>query len=112
MTIGIKEQTGEIIGYKIDGEIINGLYQTTDVSKIHENCENFKIIVEVPQDNRVATHISKQVNIAIVTCMFDTKNKIQFLVGNDMNFEEFKSQSMPEDFKSLIAKAFALINSR
>ncbi|MBO0324049.1 hypothetical protein J0X14_17200 [Muricauda sp. CAU 1633] len=110
MTIGIKEESGKTIGYEIDGEIINGLYQTIELDKIKENCQKFEINVEIPTDGKVATHISKQGNLCIVTCVFDTKNQVQFLIGNDMSIEEFQNESIPGDFKKLITQAYELIN--
>lgn len=61
MEIGIEKDSGKYIGYKIDGEIINGLYQTLDSEKIADNCKNFDIKIDNPKNGAIATKCPKEI---------------------------------------------------
>ena len=111
MEIGIERDNGKHVGYKIDGEIINGLYQTIEIEKITDNCTNFDIKVDNPKDGMVASKMSKRDNLCILTMKFDKENQVQFLVGNDLNLIELNSiptEQMPTDLREMITQAYEL----
>ena len=111
MEIGIERDNGKYVGYKIDGEIINGLYQTVELDKIADNCKNFDIKVEKPKNGIVASKMSKRDNLCILTMKFDEKNQVQFLVGNDLNLIELNcipTEQMPTDLREMITQAYEL----
>ncbi|WP_100616407.1 hypothetical protein [Confluentibacter citreus] len=111
MEIGIEKDNGKVIGYKIDGEIINGLYITLEFDKVTENCTNFGIQVEIPKDGIIAQKLSKRNNLCIVTLIIDKENQVQYLVGNDMNLTELNSMPenhMPSEFRNIIAQAYEM----
>ena len=115
MEIGIERDNGKYIGYKIDGEIINGLYQTVDNGKISDNCKNFDIYVENPKENSITTKMSKRDNLCIVTIKFDAKNKVQYLVGNDLDLIELNSipaEHMPAELRERITQAYEVTQKR
>ncbi|WNH13047.1 hypothetical protein [Thalassobellus suaedae] len=111
MEIGIERDNGKYVGYKIDGEIINGLYQTVELDKIADNCKNFDIKVEKPKNGMVASKMSKRDNLCILTMKFDKENQVQFLVGNDLNLIELNcipTEQMPTDLRKMIIQAYEL----
>ena len=111
MEIGIERDNGKYVGYKIDGEIINGLYQTVELDKIADNCKNFDIKVEKPKNGMVASKMLKRDNLCILTIKFDEKNQVQFLVGNDLNLIELNcipTEQMPTDLREMITQAYEL----
>ena len=111
MEIRIERDNGKYVGYKIDGEIINGLYQTVELDKIADNCKNFDIKVENPKNGMVASKMSKRDNLCILTMKFDEGNQVQFLVGNDLNLIELNcipTEQMPTDLREVIIQAYEL----
>ena len=115
MEIGIERDNGKFVGYKIDGEIINGLYQTVDNEKIIANCKNFDIHVENPKENSIKTKMSKRDNLCIVTIKFDENNQVQYLVGNVLDLIELNSipaDHMPTDLRERITEAYELTQKR
>lgn len=110
--IGVERDNGSIIEYNIDAEIINGLYSTTDIKKVNENIKNFNIEIE-QISNGVAQKLSKRNNVVIATVLIDEMNKLQYLVGKDMNLVELeKSNDIPLEIKPLIKNAFDLSKVR
>lgn len=111
MEIGIERDNGKVIGYKIDGEIINGLYITLEFDKVTDNCVNFGIQVETPKDGIIAQKLSKRDNLCIVTLKIDKENQVQYLVGNDMSLIELNSMpenQMPAEFRNMITQAYEM----
>ena len=111
MKIGIEKENGEVDDYEIDGEIINGLYITLEFDKVNENCKNFEIQLETPEDGTVANKLSKRNNLCIVTLKIDNENQVQYLIGDDMDLIELNSipeNQMPIEFKELITEAYGL----
>jgi len=110
LQIGIEIDNGQMVGYNIDSEIMNGLYSTTEKLKVEENIQNFNIIIEKQGDN-VATKMSKRDNVVIITIVIDDENKLQYLVGKDLNIDEIKSSNdFPSELKPLILDAYNLTN--
>ena len=112
MEIGIEIDNGKHIGYKIDTEIIKGLYQTFEFEKIIDNCKSFDINVEIPKNEMVNSKMSKRNNICVLTMIFDKDNGIQFLVGSDMSslqLNSLTSEQLPTELKETIFKAYELI---
>lgn len=112
MEIGIEIDNGKHIGYKIDTEIIKGLYQTFKFEKIIGNCKNLEINLEIPKNERVNSKMSKRDNICVLTMIFDKDNGIQFLVGRDLSSEQLNSltpEQLPNELKETIFKAYELI---
>jgi hypothetical protein len=100
------------IGYKIDHEIINGLYQTFELEKIIDNCKNFEIQVKSPENVMFNSKMTRINNRCILTMIFDAENQVQFLVGNDMSLVELNSipfELLPIIFRETITKAYKLI---
>ncbi len=85
MEIGIERDNGKYIGHKIEGEIINGLYQTVETKKIGDNCKNFDIHLVDPAEGRVTSKLSKRDKLCILPIKYDKINHVQFLVGNDLS---------------------------
>jgi len=111
MEIGIERDNGKIANYKVDGEIINGLYQTIDFKKVEDNCKNFGIEIETPKDGVIASKLSKREKLCIVTFKIDKENQVQYLVGNDMNLIELNcipSEQMPSDLREVITQGYEL----
>jgi len=111
MEVGIQRDNGKVVGYKIDGEIINGLYITLEFDKVNDNCKNFGIQIENPKDGMVAQKLSKRDDLCIVTMRFDKENQVQYLVGNDMNLIELNclpEEQMPTDFRNSISQAYEM----
>ena len=111
MKIGIETDNGKVTGYEIDGEIINGLYQTIDFKKVEDNCKNFGIEIETPKDGVIASKLSKRENLCIITLKVDKENQVQYLVGNDMNLIELNcipSEQMPSDLREVITQGYEL----
>lgn len=111
MEVGIERDNGKVVGYKIDNEIINGLYITLEFDKVNDNCTNFGIHIENPKDGMVAQKLSKRDNLCIVTMRFDKENQVQYLVGNDMNLIELNclpEEQMPTDFRNSISQAYEM----
>lgn len=108
--IGLEQDNGEMLGYNINSEILNGLYLTTDTELINENIDNFNIDIEVIP-NQVATKISKRDKVAIITFVVDENRKYQYLVGADLDIEKMEkmnSHEIPEQIKDLIKEAYSL----
>lgn len=113
LKIGLERDNGKILGYNVDVEVINGLYLTYDNQKIHENISNFNIDIEVVP-NQTATKISKRDRVSIVSMFFDEERKFQYLVGADLNLNEFENldrKLMPEEVRELIREAYRLTQS-
>ncbi|RKE89427.1 hypothetical protein [Ichthyenterobacterium magnum] len=111
MEIGIERDNGKVVGYKIDGEIINGLYITLEFDKVSDNCKNFGIQLETPKDGTIAQKLSKRDNLCIVTLKIDKENQVQYLVGNDMSLIELNSMpenQMPAEFRNMITQAYEM----
>lgn len=111
LKIGIERDNGKIIGYRIDGEVINGLYITLDIEKINENCENFEIEIGNPKKGVIRHKLSKRDNLCILTIRFDKENQVQYLVGNDMDLIELNcipEDNLPSDIKEMINEAFEI----
>lgn len=110
--IGIERDNGELIDFNIDMEVINGLYTTLDKNKVDENIKNFNIQIEA-LENDVATKMSKNDDVVIITTLIDNENKFQYLVGKDMNLNELeKSNEIPLELKPLIKDAHDLSKKR
>jgi hypothetical protein len=110
LQIGIEIDNGQMVGYNIDSEIMNGLYSTTEKLKVEENIQNFNIIIE-KQGDSVATKMSKRDNVVIITIVIDDENKLQYLVGKDLNIDDIKSSNdFPSELKPLILDAYNLTN--
>ena len=111
MEIGIETNKGQIEGFKIDGEIIDGLYSTINIEKVNSNCEIFEIQMEAPKEGVIAHKFSKMDNLCILTMKIDDKNIIQYLIGNDMSLPELNSipeNEMPSDLRNNIIEAHSL----
>ncbi len=111
MKIGIERDNGKTVGYKIDYEIINGLYQTVELEKIMDNCANFDIKVHNPKNGMVALKMSKQDNVCIMTMKYDEENLNQYLIGSDLNLIELNhlsSEQMSTDLREWITQAYEL----
>jgi predicted transcriptional regulator len=108
LQIGIERDNKQVVGYNINSEIINGLYSTTEKLKVEENIKNFDIIIE-KQEDIVATKMSKRDNVVIITILIDDENKSQYLIGKDLNLDEFKNlNEFPSQLKPLILEAYNL----
>ena len=111
MEIGIERDNGKVVGYKIDGEIINELQITIEFDKVNENCSNFGIQIETPKDGIIAQKLSKRGNLCVVTLKIDKENQVQYLVGNDMSLIELNSMpedQMPAEFRNMITQAYEM----
>lgn len=106
LQIGLSDDNGEIKGYRIDSEIIEGLYITVTPDKIKRNCKEFDVVLQGE-----GSKISKRNNVSIFTLEIDEENQLQYLVGEDMDVKKLKSldnKQLPEELKSGILHAFEL----
>jgi len=107
--IGITGDNGELKGYRIDSEVITGLYITVTPEKIRSNCEDFNIVVGE------SSKISKRDNVSIFTINIDETNQLQYLVGDDLNVEELEEltpRQMSQELKEGILQSFELAQIR
>jgi|GEM_PF-3334913 len=102
MQIGVEVEKEKIKGFVIEGEVIKGLYQTTDPVRVATNCDNFNIRIENNTNAEPYSSVVNLINVAVVTIVYDEKNQLQFLGGNDIDINELMNLEMPEDFKNLI----------
>ena len=111
MEIGIETNKGKIEGYKIDGEIIDGLYSTTNTEKVNSNCKIFGIQIEAPKEGVITYNFSKMDNLCVLTMKIDEENIIQYLIGVDMSLPELNhipDNEMPSDLRNKIIEAHSL----
>lgn len=111
LQIGIEGDNGQIIGYNIDSELIEGLYITIDIDKIKENCVIFEVEMGSWADNNETTKMSKRDKLVILTIKTQAEKAIQFLVGGDMNLKQMKlisSKVLPSEIKKMIKDCHAL----
>lgn len=111
MEIGIETNKGQIEGYKIDGEIIDGLYSTTNTGKVNSNCKVFGIQIEAPNEGAITYNFSKMNNLCVLTMKIDEENIIQYLIGVDMSLPELNhipDNEMPHDLRNKIIEAHSL----
>lgn len=119
LKMGIKSNEGKTIGFKIDREVIEGLYITFDILKVMDNYTNFKIKYENEEEGKIATKICKKKNIIILNLKLDNDNHVQYLIGKNMCIKELfelPDNEIPYFFKNKIKESFDLykqdINSK
>ncbi|PKP47481.1 MAG: hypothetical protein CVT95_05625 [Bacteroidetes bacterium HGW-Bacteroidetes-12] len=108
LKLGIESDDGDFKDFFFDNFIIDGLFFTSDIKKINDNCKNFKIKID---KSRVAPIISKIENIAIITFYVDNENQAQYFVGNDLNLNELNRLPETElkfEDKILVIEAYCL----
>jgi len=111
--IDLKNEHGEIVGYHSGQKILDGLYLTMDKDKINDNLKNFDIDFEVVP-NQVAINTTKRDTMAIVSIVVSEDRKYQYLVGSNLNLEEFEKldqSQMPEMIKGQVREAYQLTQS-
>ena len=119
LKMGIKSNEGKIIGFKIDREVIEGLYITFDILKVMDNYTNFKIKYENEEQGQIASKICKKKNIIILNLKLDNDNHVQYLIDKNMCIKELfelPDNEIPYFFKNKIKESFDLykqnINSK
>lgn len=111
LQLGIENESGEIIGYKIDETIVDGLYATFDFDKINENIKNFEIEVENPSENMLVQKMSKREEMCIITILFTENEQVQYIVCPDLNvpdLNEMSENEMPQEFKNMILEGYEI----
>jgi hypothetical protein len=119
LKMSIKSNEGKVIGFKIDREVIEGLYITFDIIKVIDNYANFKIKYEDVEEGEVATKICKKKNIIILNIKLDNDNHVQYLIDKNMCIKELfelPDNEIPYFFKNKIKESFDMykqnINSK
>lgn len=111
LQIGIENENGEIIGYKIDGTIVDGLYATFKFDKINENIKNFEIEVENPAENMLVQKMSKREKMCIITIRFNENEQVQYIACPDLNITDLNGipeKEMPQEFKNMILEGYEI----
>ncbi|WP_445722471.1 hypothetical protein [Flavobacterium sp.] len=109
LKMSIKSDEGKVIGFKIDREVIEGLYITFDILKVIDNYANFKIKYEDGEDGEIATKICKKKNIIILNIKLDNDNHVQYLIDKNMCIKELfelPDNEIPYFFKNKIKESF------
>lgn len=104
LKMGIKNTFGKTIGYKIDREIIDGLFITFDLRKIKDNYENFDIQFQNQLDV-YKSNMSIRENVAILSIEIDEDNHVQYLLDHNLSFKklyEVADNEIPYFFKHKI----------
>lgn len=91
LELGVENDNGDIVNFKVDGIIINGLYETVELKKVRENIDNFEIDVNYEYSSGIKWYLSKRDRVVIVSMVVDDKNMAQYLVGDDMDPMELLS---------------------
>ena len=111
LQLGIENDSGKIIGYKIDGTIVDGLYATFDFDKVNDNINNFDIEVENPAENMLVQKMSKREEMCIITIRFNENQQVQYIVCPDLNIKDLNKipeKEMPQEFKNMILEGFEI----
>ena len=113
LKLGIELENGNLKDFYFDSLIIDGLFFLGDSKKVTENCKAFDIKIDKSNktDNSLLKNISKKENVVIITYYFDENNQTQYLVGNDLNINEFNNLNENEfvqDDKDIVRQAFSL----
>ena len=106
LKVGITDKNGELAGFRIDGEIVTGLFLTINPEKIKDNCEDFEI-----NFNDKNSNISKRSNVSIFTIKFKEDNLIQYLIAEDLSLTELNKltpKQMPSEIKDGILQGYEL----
>ncbi len=110
----LKTDNGEIADYNSGQKILDDLYLNMDKKEIDENLQIFNIDFEVIP-NQVAINTTLRDKVAIVSIIVSEDRKYQYLVGPDLNLEQFEKldqSQMPEMIKGQVREAFQLIQSK
>ena len=110
----LKTDNGEISDYNSGQKILDDLYLNMDKKEIDENLQIFNIDFEVIP-NQVAINTTLRDKVAIVSIIVSEDRKYQYLVGPDLNLEQFEKldqSQMPEMIKGQVREAFQLIQSK
>ncbi|WP_298527036.1 hypothetical protein [uncultured Christiangramia sp.] len=114
VNLRLKTDNGEIAEYHSGQKILDDLYLNMDKTEIDENLQNFNIVFEVIP-NQVAINTTQRDHVAIVSIIVSEDRKYQYLVGPDLNLEQFEKldqSQMPEMIKGQVREAFQLIQSK
>lgn len=99
------KNNGKTIGFKIDREIIEGLYITFDLDKVTDNYNNFNIKYDSPIQNEIAIKGYNKKNVIILNFKLDNDNHVQYIIGKNMCIKEFNKIAdniVPSYFKDKI----------
>lgn len=110
----LKNDNGEIVEYNSGQKILDDLYLNMDKTEIDENLQNFNIEFEVIPD-QVAINTSQRDHFAIVSIIVSEDRKYQYLVGPDLDLEQFEKldqSQMPEMIKGQVRGAYQLIQAK
>ncbi|WP_405200113.1 hypothetical protein [Christiangramia sp. LLG6405-1] len=113
-TLKLNNGNGEIAEYHSGQKILDDLYLNMDKKEIDENIQNFHIDFEVIP-NQVAINTTQRDHVAIVSIIVSEDRKYQYVVGPDLNLEQFEKldqSQMPEMIKGQVREAFQLIQSK
>ena len=110
----LKNDNGEIVEYNSGHKILDDLYLNMYKTEIDENLQNFNIEFEVIPD-QVAINTSQRDHFAIVSILVNEDRKYQYLVGPDLDLEQFEKldqSQMPEMIKGQVREAYQLIQAK
>jgi len=111
LEIKIKDENKKEGIYKVDKNIVDGLFLTVDNSKVIENSKAFNIDV-TQEDGKVKTVLKSLDKVAIVTIVVNPQTQFQYFVGGDLNLKaliKVDEKEMPNNIKEVILKAYHLI---
>ena len=111
LELKIKDENKKEGIYKVDKNIVNGLFLTVDNTKVIENSKAFNI--DLKQENgKVKTVLKSLDKVAIVTIVVNEKTQFQYFVGGDLNLKaliKVDEKEMPNNIKEVILKAYHVI---
>ncbi|MDT0641437.1 hypothetical protein RM553_01210 [Zunongwangia sp. F363] len=102
------KNNGEVVGFKIDSEVMKDLWLTHTKEKVDANIRNFAIDIEV-SPNGIATKISKIDEMAVLTLIANSERKYQYVVGKDLEMDKvanMDSHQVPDQIKGLIRQTY------
>ena len=111
LELKIKDENKKEGIYKVDKNIVDGLFLTVDNTKVIENSNAFNI--DLKQENgKVKTVLKSLDKVAIVTIVVNEKTQFQYFVGGDLNLKaliKVDEKEMPNNIKEVILKAYHVI---
>jgi len=101
----LRTEVGKNQEYIVDKKLITGLHLTQNLTNVKKNLKNFKIKVEIG-----SMKITTIDNYSILTVVDSSFNKKQFLVTDDLNYEELAM--LPEITIENEFKQFLILSKR
>ena len=111
MEITIELEKGNSSLYKIDKELLNGLYITEDIHKITDNCNNLGIQINTTIGSNMHSKTSKRGDSCILTLKHDELSLKQYLIAKDLDLEEVEQASpsiISTDLKKIVIELYKL----